>query len=104
MSEYILAFHGGKKLESPEDGARMMERWNAWMAELGDALTNPGTPVGMSKTVSASGVADNGGPDPLMGYSIVQADSLEQALGMAKACPHIDVMQGTIEVAELKQM
>ncbi len=83
MSEYIIAYHGGKKPESPEEGAKHMAKWKAWVSDLGDAVVNPGTPLGPSKTVSSDGVADDGGPNPLSGFSIVRADSMDAALEMA---------------------
>ncbi len=102
MSNYILAYHGGKKPESPEEGAKHMAKWKAWIDGLGDAVVNPGTPLGMSKTVSSGGVSDDGGSNPLSGFSIVEADSMDAALEMAKASPFLEF--GTIEVAEVKQM
>ncbi len=98
MSNYIFAYHGGKKPER----AQLMAKWEAWIGGLGDAVVNPGSPVGMSKTVSSGGVSDDGGSNPLTGYSIVKADSMEAALEMAKECPFLDM--GTIEVAEVKEM
>jgi hypothetical protein len=102
MSDYIFAYHGGKKPESPEEGAKHMAKWKAWIAGLGDAVVNPGTPLGKSKTVSSGGVSDDGGSNPLNGFSIVKADSMDAALEMAKGCPYVDI--GTIEVAEVKEM
>ena len=110
MPNYILAYHPGKMPGShpgkmpggPEEGAKMRETWKAWVAGLGDAMVNPGTPLGKSWTVSADGISDHGGPNPLMGFSVVKAESIEVALRMAKQCPHLSI--GTIEVAEMKQM
>ncbi len=102
MSNYIFAYHGGKKPESPEEGAKHMAKWNAWVDGLGDAAVNPGSPLGMSKTVSSDGVSDDGGSNPLSGFSIVKADSMDAALEMAKGCPHLE--HGTIEVAEVLEM
>ncbi len=102
MSEYLFAYHGGKKPGSPEEGAKQMEKWKAWVGGLGDAMVNPGTPLGMSKTVSSGGVSDDGGSNPLCGYSIVKADSMDAALEIAKGCPYLEL--GTIEVAEVMEM
>ncbi len=102
MPNFVFAYHGGKKPESPEEGAKLMAKWKAWIGGLGDAVVNPGTPLGMSKTVSSSGVSDDGGSNPLLGFSIVKADSMDAALEMAKGCPHLEI--GTIEVAEAKEM
>ena len=102
MSNYILAYHGGKAPSSPEEGAKQKAKWHAWVAGLGDALVNPGTPLGRSKTVSSDGVSDGGGSNALTGYSVVKADSIEAALKMAKACPFLEM--GTLEVAEMREM
>ncbi len=102
MSNYVFAYHGGKKPESPEEGAKLMAKWKAWLGGLGDAVVNPGNPLGMSKTVSSGGVSNDGGSNPLLGFSIVKADSMDAALEMAKGCPHLEI--GTIEVAEVKEM
>lgn len=102
MPNFVFAYHGGKPPESPEEGAKHMAKWHAWMTGLGEAMVNPGVPLGKSKTVSADGVSDGGGPNPLAGYSIVKADSMDAALEMARACPFLDM--GTIEVAEAKEM
>ncbi len=102
MPEYIIAYHGGREPESPEEGAKGKEKWKTWLGDLGDAIVNPGTPLGMNRLVSSSGVSDDGGPDPLTGYTIVKADDMDAALEMAKACPFLEV--GTLEVAEIMQM
>lgn len=102
MPDYIFAYHGGKKPESPEDGAKMMAEWQAWIAGLGDTMVNPGTPLGKSRTVSAGGVADDGGSNPIMGYSVVKADGIDAAVEIAKGCPFLEM--GTIEVAEMMEM
>ena len=69
MPNYIIAYHGGKKFESPEEGAKHMAKWQVWVAGLGDAMVNPGTPLGKSKTISSGGVSDGGGSNPLIGFS-----------------------------------
>ena len=72
------------------------------MHGLGDALVNPGVPLGWAKVVSLSGVSDNESSPALTGFSIVKADMLEAAIAMAKACPHL--AHGTINVAEAMDM
>ncbi len=103
MMKFIFAYHGGKQFESKEQGQAHMAKWMAWNEGLGSAVVDPGWPVGPSKTVTADGVVDNGGSNPLSGVTVIQADSMEAALEMAKACPHIDI-GGSIEVAEAFQM
>ena len=102
MAEYVLGFHGGHKFETPEEGAKHMAKWRAWVEATGDAMVNPGMPLGMSKTVNSGGVSDTGGSNPLSGVAVVRADNMDAALAIAKGCPHVDI--GTIEVAEVMVM
>ena len=102
MPNYVFAYHGGKEPESPEEGVRERAKWNAWLSDLGDAAVNPGTPMAMHKTVSSSGVSDGGGSNPMSGFSIFKADSMDAALEMAKECPFLEM--GTIVVAEAMEM
>ncbi len=103
MPNYIIAYHGGNKPDSPEEGAKHMAKWKAWIGGLGDAAVNPGTPLGKSKTVSSDGVSDGGGSNPLSGFSIVKAGDMDAVLEIAKECPFLD-LGGTLEVAEVMQM
>ena len=68
------------------------------------AVVDGGNPVGVSKTVTSKGVEDNGGPNPVSGYSIVQADTIEKACELAKGCPIHDDADGSVEVAEIHEM
>ncbi len=99
VSFFLFAYHGGKIPESPEEGAKHMAKFEAWVGGLGDAVVNPGHPLGKSKTVSSSGVSDDGGSNSLVGFSIVKADSMDAALEMAKGYPHLEI--GTVEVVEM---
>ena len=104
MAQFIFAYHGGKKPDTPEEGAKVMDAWKSWMASMGDALIVPGAPVGMSKTVSADGIADDGGSNPLSGYTVVEATDITAATDMAKGCPMVAEASGSVEVAEILEM
>ena len=99
VSFFLFAYHGGRIPESPEAGAKHMAKFEAWVGGLGDAVVNPGHPLGKSKTVSSSGVSDDGGSNPLVGFSVVKAASMDAALEMAKGYPHLEI--GTVEVVEM---
>ena len=80
-----------------------MVAWKRWVEGLGDALVDPGMAVGPSKTISATGVEDGGGSNPFSGITVIQADTMDAAIGLVKACPHISA-GGTIEIAEDMQL
>jgi hypothetical protein len=103
MNNYVFTYYGEPKFKSPEEGAKYMAKWKAWMDGLGDALVNPGVPFKKPKTVSSGGVSDGGGgSNRLTGFSIVKAASMDVALEMAKRCPHLE--HGTVDVAEAMEM
>ena len=102
MPNYAFFYYGEPKFDSPEEGAKEQERFMAWVTSLGDALVNPGTPLGMARTVNASGVSDGASSNRLTGFSLVRADSMDAALEMAKGCPFLRV--GTVDVAEVMEM
>ena len=52
MPKYVLAYHGGDKPKSPEEGAKNMAKWQAWLGGLGDAVVSPATPLSGTQTVS----------------------------------------------------
>jgi YCII-related domain-containing protein len=101
MTNYVIAYRGGRKFSTREEGAVYMARWQTWIGGLGDSMVDPGAPLGAGKQLSAAGISDRGA-DLLTGYSIVTAESLEAALELAKKCPHLD--HGTVEVAEVMEM
>ena len=103
MPNFLFAYHGGKRPETPEEGAAEMQKWRNWFEEMGAAVVQPGNPVGMSKTVSAGNVADDGGSNPVSGFSVVSANTMDDAIGLAKNCP-ICGSGGSVEVAEVMEM
>ncbi len=104
MPNYMFAYHGGGMPETPEEGARVMAAWQTWYGAMGDNVVDGGAPVAMSKTVSSDGVTDDGGANPLSGYTVVKADDYDAACEMAKGCPIIADGSGTVEVAQIMQM
>ena len=104
MPKFIFAYHGGKKPESPEEGEKVMAEWGAWFSGMGAAVSDPGGPVGLSHTVSKKGVAENGGANPLSGYTLVTAKDHAAATAMARGCPMVKDGSGNVEVAEVIDM
>lgn len=103
MPKYLLAYHGTPQFDSPEDGKQHMEKWREWSQGLGEAVIDPGSPLGKSITVSKDGIANDGGSNPLAGTTTVEAETIEAAADMAKSCPHV-LAGGSIEVAQIMSM
>ena len=100
MAKYVFVYHGGGAPESEEEGAAVTQAWTEWLASLGSALVDAGNPTGASATVAADGSSSpGGGSNPVSGYSIITADTLDAALAFAKSCPQL-ASGGSVEVAE----
>ena len=104
MARFAFVYHGGKRPESPEEGERVMAAWGTWYDSMGSAVVDGGGPAGLSKTVNGSGVADDGGANPVSGLTIVEAADQDAAVAMAKGCPMVKDGFGSVEVAEILKM
>ncbi|MGH1330963.1 MAG: hypothetical protein ACRBBK_08785 [Paracoccaceae bacterium] len=104
MAQFFLGYKGGEKPATPEAGKAMMAEWQAWVGELGDALVVAQQPLMGSKTLTSSGVEDGQGPDPLSGYSILEAEDMEAALKIAKTCPFLKMNTARLQISQLMGM
>lgn len=101
MSTYMLVYHGGGAPETDAQREAETAAWTAWFTGMGAATVDRGNPTAQSKTISTDGsVADGGGANPATGYSILSAGSLDDAVDLAKGCPHLR-SGGSVEVAEI---
>lgn len=100
MSEFILAYTGGSGMpETEEEGAKVMAAWGAWYEQLGAAIVDGGAPTGAAKTIAPDGAVTDGSVAGLTGYTVLSADSLDEAAALAKGCP-ILAAGGSIDVYE----
>lgn len=99
MANYLLVYHGGTQPEDEAAGKASMDAWLAWFGRLGAAIVDGGNPTTQTKVISADGSVADGGPTSPTGYSVLRADSLDEAVALAKGCPHL-AAGGMIEVAE----
>src|SRR4029079_274883 len=86
MANFLLTFHGGSMPETKEEQDQVMQAWTDWFGTLGDALVDGGNPISQSKAISPDGSVRHARSAP-PGYSILKADSLDAAVGLAKGCP-----------------
>jgi hypothetical protein len=100
MAKYLLVYHGGSMPEGEEAQGKVMAAWGAWFQTLGPALADGGNPTSQAKTIAGDGsVSDGGGANPATGYSLIEADSIDAAVTLAKGCPVLG-SGASIEVAE----
>ena len=75
------------KNKSPEEMKKGMEEWVKWKDSCGTGLVDMGAPLGKGQTISLSGAIDSN--DLIAGYSILQAQDIEEAKKMLENHPHL---------------
>ncbi len=103
MANFLILSHGGSMPESPEAGAKFMQAWTDWYADLGAAVVDRGNPLSVERTIAPDRTVGSGDGRTVNGYVIIQADDLESAVELAKRCPVLDG-GSDIELAEVHQM
>lgn len=103
MTQYIFVYIGGDKPSSPEEGRQHFSKYMDWLSSLGDAAVSPANPLKDTHTVNPDGLVTEGGETTMSGYTVIEADSMESALSIAKACPFLDI-NGSLEVSEVVVM
>lgn len=100
MAKFVLTYSGGGPMPATDaERETAMAAWTGWFAGLGPAVLDPGNPFGGASTVTTGGVSD-GASSGINGYSILAAEDLPAAVGMAKGCPMLGG-GGTVEVHEV---
>ena len=103
MPQYAIFYLGGNPPSTPEEGKQHFSKYMEWLSSMGDAAVSPANPLKNTSTVNPDGSVISGGATKMSGFTIVEADSMESALSIAKTCPFLDI-GGSLEVSELGQM
>ena len=70
------------KIYAGEDAA-----WGKWFGELGDKIIDAGDPFGANGRAVHMGGVMPVSEKPVTGYSIVNANDMDEATELAKGCP-----------------
>ena len=97
MPKFLVTYHGGGA-PAPEQAQEAMAAFMAWASSAGDALVDPGAPLGPAKTVTVESVSDGPADGPANGYSILQAPDLESAVALVKGHPFVS-RGGSLQVS-----
>lgn len=111
MKEFLYIYHNGMNQLSPEQMQQQMQRWMAWMKELGASghIKDMGHPLEREgRVVKGKPGAVTDGPyaevkDVIGGYTLVTAKDLAEAAELSKGCP-IFHAGGYVEVRPIMPM
>jgi hypothetical protein len=96
MAKYLLLYQGGSMPETEAEQAAVMKAWDGWFHELGSAVADGGNPfTPQTRSISSDGSVGERAP-AASGYSVLEADSIDDAVSLAKGCP---VLQGGASIA-----
>lgn len=95
---------GAGEKPSPAQMQEMYARFHAWREKFRDNILDMGGKLGGGKVVTSQGESD--GPfvelkEVVGGFMVVTADSLEQAIEVARECPGVVMPGSSVEVREI---
>jgi len=97
MKKFILLYKG----PAMAPGA-LRELWPKWMEKVGERMVDMGSPMEHGLSLLDNG--STGDATPLTGYSTIQAETMDEAIELARAHPFLAVSKNgeySLEVFEL---
>ena len=97
MKKFLVLTYG---FTAPTE--EVQRAWGEWFKSAGPRLVDPGSPFGRGVEVTKDGRSELNlqSPSPLVGYCILNADSLEEAESLVRDMPIID----SVRVYEAESM
>lgn len=99
----MITYLGTPQPASPDEGQKHMAKYKEWLAALGDSAVSPANPLKNTKTINPDGSVEAGGSTAMSGFTIIAAESEDEALSVAKACPYLEI-GGSLEISEVMKM
>jgi hypothetical protein len=93
MPKFLYLYHGGGPPASAEEGQKVMQAWMAYFGKMGNKIVDGGAPLAPSRSVAGAPASK------ATGYSVIQADSLDEAEKLTDGHPHL-MSGGSIEICE----
>src|ERR1700753_1292968 len=111
MADFAFLYRGGDRMPSPNHTQEVMQKWMEWFKALAERghLIDHGQPLetrgkivqGAKKTITDGPFAET--KDVVGGFTLIRADSLDEACELAKVCPLLE-KGGQVEVRPVLQM
>ena len=70
------------------------DAWGNWFASIGDKIVDGGSPLGPGREITHDGTKQlSHDLDAIIGYTIINAENIDEAENIAKTCPIITSMR-----------
>ncbi len=87
-TNYLLLYSGGGMPTTEAETQAVMKQWEIWFGQLGMNLVDGGNPFTQTtKTIDSSGKVGDGVSVMASGYSVIKANSMDEAVKLAQSCP-----------------
>jgi len=102
MAKFLVTYMGSEAFAdapawSREQEQAFMKAWGDWAQIHKGEIVEGGAPIGRTKLVNKGGISDT--RNEITGFTIVSAESHEDAAAMFADHPHVTLIEGTsIEV------
>ena len=113
MSRFLVLYRGGdgSKL-SPKENETLMKKWGQYMEKLAKSRAlKDGAPVQSSAATQLVGKAKaikekraGNGSSFVGGYCVLEGKNMKAIQTLSKTCPHLTMMNGTIEIIPVMEM
>jgi hypothetical protein len=109
MKDYLFIFRTDYSTTSqptPEDAQAMTQKWMNWIGSIAaqNKLADRGNRLEASGKTVKNGSVTNGPyteiKESIGGYSVIRAQSYEEAVELAKGCPILSI-GGNVEIREI---
>ena len=113
MSKFLVLYRGGDASKlSPAQHQTLMNKWGQYMQKLGaSGALKDGAPlqssaatqiVGKAKTIKAKRAGTS--TSYVGGYCVLEGKNIKAIQTLSKTCPHLTLMDGTIEIIPILAM
>ena len=110
MKRFLIHYHAPVEAmaqmakSTPEQQEAGMKLWMNWKAKVGDGVVDFGAPTRAVARVNGDGSQGDANSE-VTGYSILQANDIEEVRGMLQSHPHLNWMDKVaIEIYECIEM
>ena len=104
MKKYLVLYHAPASASeqmakaTPEQAKAGMDLWMKWSTKNASAIVDLGAPLGGAKNVQPRSASDS--KSNVVGYSLIQGESMEAATRVLAEHPHFHTPGGSIELFE----
>lgn len=100
MNHYVYIYHSN---QTSAPSGETLKAWSDWFDTLGDHVVDAGSPITNSKAILKDGLSAKE-QDSVIGYAIIKATNLDEAIDLAKNNPLAQAPGYEIRVYETGQM